>query len=72
MDALLPDMRDTLSTGSVAGPERRRIALQVNGRSMEGWAESRRTLADFLRHDLGLTGTHIGCEQGVCGACTVL
>jgi len=50
----------------------RRIALRINGRAREGRADPRRTLADFLRHDLGLTGTHLGCEHGVCGACTIL
>jgi carbon-monoxide dehydrogenase small subunit len=44
----------------------------VNGRAYEREVEARITLADFLRHDLGLTGTHLGCEHGVCGACTVL
>jgi carbon-monoxide dehydrogenase small subunit len=48
------------------------LALHVNGARRQGWVEPRRSLADFLREDLGLTGTHIGCEQGVCGACTVL
>ena len=48
------------------------VKLTVNGRSRESRVEARRLLADYLRHDLGLTGTHIGCEQGVCGACTVL
>ena len=48
------------------------IELTVNGTAREGQAEARRTLADFLREDLGLTGTHVGCEHGVCGACTVL
>jgi aerobic carbon-monoxide dehydrogenase small subunit len=43
----------------------------VNGRVHERTVEVRRTLADFLRDDLGLTGTHLGCEHGVCGACTV-
>jgi carbon-monoxide dehydrogenase small subunit len=51
---------------------RRPIQLIVNGRRGEGFAEPRRTLADFLREDLQLTGTHVGCEHGVCGACTVL
>ncbi len=46
--------------------------LRVNGRDLEGWAEPRMTLADFLRDELGLTGTHLGCEHGVCGACTIL
>jgi carbon-monoxide dehydrogenase small subunit len=51
---------------------RRRIALTVNGRSREGEVEPRTSLADFLRDQLDLTGTHVGCEHGVCGACTVL
>ena len=48
------------------------LALTVNGVEHEVAVESRRTLADVLRHDLALTGTHVGCEHGVCGACTVL
>jgi len=44
----------------------------VNGKAHARLVESRLTLADFLRHELGLTGTHLGCEHGVCGACTVL
>jgi aerobic carbon-monoxide dehydrogenase small subunit len=46
--------------------------LIVNGKSFARVIESRLTLADFLRHELNLTGTHLGCEHGVCGACTVL
>jgi len=52
--------------------ERLRIALDVNGTRHEREVSVRLTLADFLRHELGLTGTHLGCEHGVCGACTVL
>ena len=48
------------------------VRLTVNGRTIERAAPARRSLADFLREDLGLTGTHVGCEHGVCGACTVL
>jgi aerobic carbon-monoxide dehydrogenase small subunit len=48
------------------------IGMRVNGENVRARVEARQTLADFLRDDLGLTGTHIGCEQGVCGACTVL
>jgi len=48
------------------------IRLTVNGKVREGAAKPRKTLADFLREDLGLTGTHVGCEHGVCGACTIL
>ena len=50
----------------------RRIAVRVNGSLAEGDVEPRKTLADFLRDDRGLTGTRLGCEHGVCGACTVL
>jgi len=49
-----------------------RIALVVNGKRRAAEVESRRLLVDFLREDLGLVGTHIGCEHGVCGTCTVL
>jgi carbon-monoxide dehydrogenase small subunit len=48
------------------------IRLRVNGREHELAVEARRTLADMLRDDLGYTGTHLGCEHGICGACTVL
>jgi carbon-monoxide dehydrogenase small subunit len=48
------------------------ISMTVNGRARTGSVEPRKTLADFLREDLGLTGTHLGCEHGVCGACTVI
>jgi len=48
------------------------VAIAVNGVTYERTVESRLLLADFLRHTLGLTGTHIGCEHGVCGACTVI
>jgi aerobic-type carbon monoxide dehydrogenase small subunit (CoxS/CutS family) len=50
----------------------RQIRVRVNGRAHELAVESRRMLADVLRHDLGYTGTHLGCEHGICGACTVL
>jgi aerobic carbon-monoxide dehydrogenase small subunit len=48
------------------------ITLQVNGETVAARVEARRTLVDFLREDLALTGTHVGCEHGVCGACTVV
>jgi carbon-monoxide dehydrogenase small subunit len=51
---------------------RHKISMTVNGRTFEREVEPRLLLSDFLRHDLGLTGTHVGCEHGVCGACTVL
>ena len=55
-----------------APSERPTVRFTVNGRPVEQVVEARRTLSDFLRDDLGLTGTHVGCEHGVCGACTVL
>jgi aerobic-type carbon monoxide dehydrogenase small subunit (CoxS/CutS family) len=48
------------------------VDVRVNGRHHELVVEARRTLADMLRHDLGYTGTHLGCEHGICGACTVI
>src|SRR5207245_2548386 len=48
------------------------ITLRINGATRTGSPEARKTLADFLREDLELTGTHVGCEHGVCGACTVI
>src|SRR5689334_17916819 len=52
--------------------ESRSVSLKVNGVQYQRDVEVRMTLADFLRHELQLTGTHVGCEHGVCGACTVL
>ena len=49
-----------------------KLSFSINGREVEGKAEPRKLLSDFLREDLGLTGTHVGCEHGVCGSCTVL
>jgi aerobic-type carbon monoxide dehydrogenase small subunit (CoxS/CutS family) len=49
----------------------RALTLRVNGRAMTALTEPRMLLSDFLRHELELTGTHVGCEHGVCGACTV-
>ena len=54
-----------------AAAARRVVRLTVNGRAVEREVAVRQSLADFLRQDLGLTGTHVGCEHGVCGACTV-
>jgi aerobic-type carbon monoxide dehydrogenase small subunit (CoxS/CutS family) len=53
-------------------PEQVDITINVNGRDYRRRVDARMHLADFLRHELGFTGTHIGCEQGVCGNCTVL
>ena len=52
--------------------QRARIRLTLNGRALSAEAEPRMLLSDFLRHSLGATGTHVGCEHGVCGCCTVL
>jgi aerobic-type carbon monoxide dehydrogenase small subunit (CoxS/CutS family) len=53
-------------------PDRHEIELFVNGKSCRRAVESRMLLTDFLRHELMLAGTHVGCEHGVCGACTIL
>jgi carbon-monoxide dehydrogenase small subunit len=53
-------------------PERQTVSVTVNGRAYKREVEPRLLLSDFLRHHLRLTGTHVGCEHGVCGACTVL
>lgn len=60
------------SQGVESPREAKWIALHVNGAAVARTVEPRISLADFLRHDLGLTGTHLGCEQGSCGACTVI
>ena len=60
-------MTDTILRRETRHP----IALQLNGRPRTGLAQPRLLLSDFLRHELGATGTHVGCEHGVCGACTV-
>ena len=52
--------------------ERIAVSIAVNGRTYRRTIEPRLLLSDFIRHELGLTGTHVGCEHGVCGACTVL
>jgi 2-furoyl-CoA dehydrogenase 2Fe-2S iron sulfur subunit len=52
--------------------ERLRVGVMLNGRKVAAEAEPRMLLSDFIRHSLGATGTHVGCEHGVCGACTVL
>ena len=52
--------------------ERQTVRVRVNGQEYEREVEVRRLLADFIRHDIGLTATHLGCEHGVCGACTII
>ena len=59
-----PDVRD--------GTDKQVLRVIVNGEERRGVVDVRTTLADFVRHDLSLTGTHLGCEHGVCGACTIL
>ncbi len=53
-------------------PDRREITVTINGEGYTREVETRLTLADFIRHECDLTGTHLGCEHGVCGACTIL
>jgi aerobic-type carbon monoxide dehydrogenase small subunit (CoxS/CutS family) len=65
-----PDLLGTPDT--LDEPDTRVVNVTVNGERRGGLAPVRMTLADFLRHELGLTGTHLGCEHGVCGACTVI
>jgi len=55
----------------LSAERRHRVRLEVNGQQVEGDAEPRMLLTDFLRHVLAMTGTHVGCEHGVCGACTI-
>jgi 2-furoyl-CoA dehydrogenase 2Fe-2S iron sulfur subunit len=55
----------------LSASQRHRVAFTLNGQPVEGEAEPRMLLTDFLRHQIGATGTHVGCEHGVCGACTV-
>ncbi|RIK97501.1 MAG: (2Fe-2S)-binding protein [Proteobacteria bacterium] len=55
----------------LSAAQRHPVRFRLNGEAVEGIAEPRMLLADFIRHELGRTGTHVGCEHGVCGACTV-
>jgi carbon-monoxide dehydrogenase small subunit len=66
---LAPD--SALDTAARAGRFQRQVTVTANGREYTRSVPTRKTLADFIREDLGLTGTHLGCEHGVCGACTV-
>ena len=52
--------------------ERHRVRFTLNDEPVEGLAEPRMLLTDFIRHEIGATGTHVGCEHGICGACTIL
>ena len=53
-------------------PDTRKISVKINGQAYEREVETRLLLSDFIRHEVELTGTHVGCEHGVCGACTIL
>jgi len=64
--------RASRRTRKAAPVTRRAVTLRVNGVEHTETVDVRKTLVDFLREDLGLTGTHVGCEHGVCGACTIL
>jgi 2-furoyl-CoA dehydrogenase 2Fe-2S iron sulfur subunit len=55
----------------LASKDLHQVKLTLNGREVSGYARPRMLLSDFLRHEIGATGTHVGCEHGVCGACTV-
>lgn len=61
-----------MSEPEASASQTRTLHLTVNGKAVAGEAEPRLLLSDFLRHELGLTGTHVGCEHGVCGCCTIL
>ena len=52
--------------------QKQRVTLTVNGKLISGYAQPRLLLTDFLRHEMGMYGTHVGCEHGVCGACTII
>ena len=52
--------------------QKQRVTLKVNGKLVSGYAQPRLLLTDFLRHEMGMYGTHVGCEHGVCGACTII
>ena len=69
MESKLTDGR---TEGRAESPDRRTISATVNGTRCEAEVDVRKTLADFLREDGGFTGVHVGCEHGVCGACSVL
>jgi len=68
----MPRTRQRLSVPSVSSDPKARVSITVNGEQVERDVSVRLLLSDFLRHELRLTGTHVGCEHGVCGACTVL
>jgi len=71
-DTTLPSTAGRLSAEESAGGSVIDVSFTVNGTDQAVTVEARRTLSDVIREDVGLTGTHLGCEHGVCGACTVL
>ena len=68
----MPDATTSTTAADLLADEMHDVTLTVNGVARSARVPARRLLSDFLRHDLRLTGTHVGCEHGVCGACTVL
>lgn len=66
------ETRDLVGKMPEPSASARPVRLTLNGEARVGNAEPRTLLSDFIRHELGMTGTHVGCEQGVCGACTIL
>jgi 2-furoyl-CoA dehydrogenase 2Fe-2S iron sulfur subunit len=60
-----------MSEETTRGADRMTVSIEINGRRYEDDVEARTLLSDFIRHNAGLTGTHVGCEHGVCGACTI-
>ena len=68
----MPRPRQKLSVSSASSDPKARVSITVNGEQVTREVSVRLLLSDFLRHELRLTGTHVGCEHGVCGACTVL
>jgi aerobic carbon-monoxide dehydrogenase small subunit len=65
-------MNGARGSGPAMGERHLDISMRINGEAVSERVEARKTLVDFLRDDLGLTGSHVGCEHGVCGACSVL
>jgi 2-furoyl-CoA dehydrogenase 2Fe-2S iron sulfur subunit len=67
----MTNINNKAPSGILAGEHPVQVDLTLNGKKRSGYCEPRELLSDFIRHQLGATGTHVGCEHGVCGACTV-
>ena len=72
LDVGAPDAGGEAAMTELSGDQTVRVTMTVNDERIERETSSRRLLSDFLRHELGLRGTHVGCEHGVCGCCTIL